>query len=113
MAAKEHEEKQLLKAERMLDKKIADYEAADLLQKTIYDALDQYEASKSSSIKSKLDIEVFSTRLSPFGKYQRVVAALAASDIDIGAFYWKLIIENIKAKIIDMTNPNKFYNDSF
>ena len=110
MGIADQEEYFRVKALNMQQKQIANQEAKDLLQATFATALRNFEGCNSERLIDLLERDVYSlSKMHPYGLMQRAVKVLKDQGVDVDSGVWNQTIVEVKSRISEMTDPNKFY----
>ena len=105
----EAEESKKLKAQKMKELAVAKQNAEKLLRDDIWTALKLFKGNEAEGLMVVLDSKVFCTRMDPFGKYRLAIRELSEAGIDVGSGFFQAIMNKTRQKIIEMTDPKKFY----
>jgi len=106
----QRDDRQIVMAEKMQQKRAASYEAEKYLKENLKKAIAMFEGTqRMDELMRTLDIEVFSKRMNAYGKLTICMNILKNNGVDTESGFWQWFLLEIKKKISEMTDPNKFY----
>lgn len=106
----QRDDRQIVMAEKMQQKRAASCEAEKYLKENLKKAIAMFEGTqRMDELMRTLDIEVFSKRMNAYGKLTICMNILKNNGVDTESGFWQWFLLEIKKKISEMTDPNKFY----
>ena len=104
-----NEEKGVVRAGKMADKKKAALEAEEEMIKKLENAIFSVEGANAPALMERLRANVLGMRMNPYGKLIRCVEELKSAGVDVESTFWEKFITTMKNNISQRTDPNKFY----
>ena len=106
----QRDERQVVMAEKMQQKRAAASEAEKVLKENLKKAISMFEgAHRVDELMGTLDVEVFSKRMNAYGKLNICMNILKDNGVDTESGLWQWFLQENKKTISEMTDPNKFY----
>ena len=103
------EDKNVVRAGKMADKKQANQEAEDEMIKKLENAIYSVEGERAPVLMQRLRLNVLGMRMNPYGKLIRCIEELRQAGVDVETGFWETFIATMKNTISKKTDPNKFY----